>query len=87
MDKGIWEEAIREDANEEGVGPCNRYERRVYTKERKDIPIVERRERGGKRICERAVVKGVYTAVKVTANGASILCREKGWKEVDGARL
>jgi len=87
MNKGIWEEAIREDANEEGVGPRNRYKRRVHIKERKGIPIVERRERGGKRICERAVAKGVYTAVKVTANSASILCGEKGWKEADGVRL
>ena len=69
------------------MGPCNRHERRVHTKKRKGIPTIERRERGGKRICKRAVVKEVYTAIKVTANGAGILCGEKRWKEVDGARL
>ena len=69
------------------MGPRNRHERRVHTKEKKDIPVIERREREGKRICERAVVKGVYTAVKVTTNGAGILCGEKRWKEADGARL
>jgi len=87
MDKGVWKEAIREDADEEGVGLRDRYERRVHTKERKGIPVIKRKERGGKRICERAVVKEIYTAVKVTANSASVLCREKEWKEVDGARL
>ena len=54
---------------------------------RKDIPTVERRKRGGKRICEGAVAKRVYLAVKVTTNGAGILCGEKGWKEADGAKL
>jgi len=87
MDKGVQEEVIREDADEEGVGSHNRYERKVHTKKRKGIPIVERRERGDKRICERAVAKGVYMAVKVTANGAGILCGKKGWKEADGAEL
>ena len=87
MNKGVWEEAIREDADKEGMGPHDRCERRVHTKERKGIPVVERKERGGKRICERAVAKGVYMAIKVTANSAGILCGEKGWKEVDSVRL
>jgi len=54
---------------------------------RKDIAVVERRERGGKRICERTVVEGIYLAVKVTANSASIFCREERWKETDGTGL
>ena len=45
MDKGVWEEAIREDASKEDVGPYDRYERRVHTKKKKGIPIVKRRER------------------------------------------
>ena len=54
---------------------------------RKGIPFVKRRERGGKRICERVVEEGVYPAVKVTANSAGIFCGEEGRKEKDGARL
>jgi len=54
---------------------------------RKGIPIIKRREGGGKRICERAAVEGIYPAIKVTANGAGIFCGEKGWKEVNGTRL
>ena len=34
-----------------------------------------------------AIEKGVYSAVKVTTDGASILCREEGWEEEDGTRL
>ena len=69
------------------MGPCNRCKRRVHTKERKGIPIVKRRDGGSKRVCEGAVVEGIYSAVEVTTNGASILCKEERWEETDGARL
>jgi len=69
------------------VRPCNRCKGGVCITKRKDIPAVKRRKRGGKRICEEAVAKRVYSAVQVTTNGAGILCGEKGWKEADGARL
>ena len=71
----------------ESVGPCNRCKRRVHTKERKSIPIVEKQEGESKRVCERVVEKGVYSAIEVTANGAGILCGEERWKEADGAGL
>jgi len=87
MDKGIWEEAVRKDADEEGVRPRDRCEGGVCTMKRKDIPAVERRKRGGKRICERAVAEGIYPAIEVTANSASIFCEEERWEETDGAGL
>ena len=87
MDKGVWEEAVGKNADKKIVGPCNRYEGGVCTTKRKGIPIVERGERGGKRICEGAVEEGIYLAVKVTANSAGIFCGEEGWEEKDGTRL
>jgi len=69
------------------VRSCNRCKRRVHTKEMKDIPIVERRERGSKRICEETVTEGVYSTIEVTTNHTSILCGEERWKEADGAGL
>jgi len=87
MDKGVWEEAVRKNANKEGIGPCDRCEGGVCTTKRKDIPVVERRERGGKRICERAVVEVIYPAIEVTTNGASIFCGEERWEETDSAGL
>ena len=69
------------------MGPCNRCEGGVCTTKRKGIPVIERREGGGKRICERAVVKGIYLAVKVTANGVGIFCRKERREETDGAEL
>ena len=87
MDKGVWEETVRKNANEESVGLYDRSEGRVCTTKRKGIPAVERRERGGKRICERTVVKGIYLAVEVTTNSTGILCREERWEETDGAGL
>ena len=69
------------------MGSHNRCEGVICTMKRKGIPIVKRRERGGKRICERAVAKGIYPAVKVTANSTSIFYGEERWEEKDGARL
>ena len=48
---------------------------------------LSREERGGKGVCKRAAAKGIYSAIKVTANSAGILCRKERWKEVDGVRL
>ena len=85
MDKGVWEEVVRKDANEKSMGPCDRGEERVCTTKRKGIPIVEKRERGGKRICKRTVAKEIYLAVKVTANSTGILYGKERWKETDSA--
>jgi len=77
MDKGVRKEAVRKDANEKGVGPCNRCEGGVYIMKGKGIPIIKGREGGGKRICERAVVEEIYLAIEVTTNGAGIFCGEE----------
>ena len=45
MDKSIWEETVREDADKEGVEPCDRGKRGVCTKEEKGLSIVKGRER------------------------------------------
>ena len=77
MDKSVWEEAIGKNVDKKIVGSCDRCERRVCTTKRKDIYIFEREKRGGKRICKGAVEEGVYLAIKVIANSASIFCREE----------
>ena len=87
MDKGIWEEAIGEDTYKKIVGSCDRCERGVCTKEGEGVFAVKRRERGSKRICEGTVAEGVYLAIKVTTNGASVFCGKEGWKEENSIRL
>ena len=87
MDKGVWEEAIRKDANKEVVRSCDRDEGRVCTMKRKGIPTVKREERGGKGIYERTIEKRIYLAIEVTTNSAGILCRKERQKETNGARL
>ena len=87
MDKSIWKEAVREDANKEAMGLCDRCKGGVYTTKREDVPFVERGKRGGKRVCERTAEEGLHLAVKITTNGTSVLCRKKGWEEEDGVRL
>ena len=78
MDKSVRKEAIGEDAYKEVVGSCDRCERRVYAKERKGIPIVKGRKGRSEIICEGTVAERLHSAVEVTANGASVLCREEG---------
>ena len=77
MDKSIWEKTIGENANEETVGPHDRCKGGVCLKEGKGVSAVERRKRRGKGICKGAVMKRIHSAIKVTANGASILCGEE----------
>jgi len=50
MNKSVWKEAIGEDANKKGIGPCNRCEGRVCAEEREDVSIVKRGKGGGKRV-------------------------------------
>ena len=87
MDKGIWEEAIREDANEEGVGSYDRGKREVCTKKGESLPVIKRRERRSVRIYQRITEKRVHQTLKVIPNGTSVLCREEGWKKKNGAGL
>jgi len=39
------------------------------------------------RICQETIEERIYLTLKVTSNGASVLCRKKGWEEENGARL
>ena len=58
--------------------PCDRDERKICTKEGESVLIVERKKREGKRVYSEVVEKGIYPAIKVTTNSASILCRKEG---------
>ena len=51
MDKSVWKEAIREDADKKDVGPYNRCEGRVCAKEGEGVPIIKGGKGGGKRVC------------------------------------
>ena len=60
VDKDIWKEAVRKNANEETMRSCNRCQGGICTKKRKGIPIVERRERRSERVHKEAVAKRIY---------------------------
>jgi len=78
MDQSIWKETIRKDANEEGVGSCNRSEEEVCAKEGKGLPIVKEGKRGSKGVHLGAAEERVYPTVEITADSTGILYREKG---------
>ena len=46
-----------------------------------------RRKRESEGVYSGVAEEGIYLAIKVTTNSASILCRKEGWKEIDSARL
>ena len=58
--KMFEKERVREDADKEGLRSCHRSQRRICAKKGQDLSVVKSRERGGTRICERSVEKGVY---------------------------
>ena len=69
------------------MGSCDRVEGGVYAEKGKSVSIVKRGKREDEGVHQRAVEKRIYLAIKVTTNDAGILCREKGWEEVDSIRL
>ena len=87
MNKGIWKEAVGENAHEVIVGSRYRCKRGVCAMEGKGVSVVKGRKRRGEGICEGTVAEGLHLAVEITANGAGVLCREEGWEEEDGAGL
>jgi len=69
------------------MGLCDRGEGRVCAKEGEGLPTVKGGKRGGERVYQRAIMERIYLTVKITTDSASILCRKKGWEEVDGTGL
>jgi len=59
----------------------------IYTKKRKILPLVQRKERESKGIYKRADKKGIYLAIKVIPDCAYIFCREKRQEEENNTRL
>ena len=66
---------------------CDRSKGGVCAEEEKSILIIERGKRRTKGVCSRAAKKRVYPTIKITIDGAGILCREEGWKEANSAGL
>ena len=87
MDQGIWEKTIRKDADEEGMGLCNRSEEGVCAEKGKGLPIIEGGKRGSKGVHLGAAEERVYQTVKITADSTDILYRKKGWKKENGLGL
>jgi len=63
VNKGVWKEAVGENAHEKTVESCNRCKRVIRAMEREGIPFVERRKGGGERICEGIIKEGIYLAI------------------------
>ena len=87
MDKSFWQETVGENVHKKALGSRYRYEGRICTEERKGVSVVERGERRGARVHQETTEERVHLTLKVTSNGASVLCRKKRWEEENSARL
>ena len=87
MDKSVWEEAIGEDADEEGIGSHDRCKEGICAEKEEGISIVERGKGRSKGVHPGAVKEEVHSAIQVISNGAGILCGEEEWKKENSARL
>jgi len=61
--------------------------KKICTKEKESLPLIQSRERRSKGVYKRADEKGVYLAIKVTPDYAGIFYWEEGQKEKNGTRL
>ena len=75
--KNVWEEWIREDANEKDIGLYHRSQRKVCYKKEEDISTVKNRKKGGLGVFKGSVEKVVYLTIKVTTDVTGVLCAKK----------
>jgi len=66
---------------------CYRFQERICSEKKEDIPIVKNRERGSTGICEGLVEERIYLTIKVTTDVTGVLCTEEGWEEENGIGL
>ena len=78
VDQGFWKESWWEDANNKDVRSHNRFKGGICIKERKNLSLIQRRERKSKRIYSGANKEGIYLTIKFTTNCTGILCRKEG---------
>ena len=60
VDQSFWKESEWKDADKEDVRSYNRIERRVCTKKREDVSVIERREGRGVQVYKWTIEKGLY---------------------------
>ena len=86
MNKSIWKKTIREDADEEGVGLCDRNEGRICAKKREGVPIVKRKREEMREFIRKQLRKGYIQLLKSSQIAPVFFVGKKDGK-VDGTRL
>jgi len=69
------------------MGSCNRSQKRIHTKERESISLVERRKRRSKRVYPRVNKEVVYKTIKIITDSTGIFCGKERWKKEDSTGL
>ena len=77
MKKGIRKKEVGKNATAKDLELHHRVERRVHTKKRKDILIVERRKGRSTSIYKGSVEERIYPTFQVIPNVTSTLCGKK----------
>jgi len=45
VEKGIWEDRIRKDANQEDLGSCYRSQEDIQTMKRRNLPLIQKQKK------------------------------------------
>ena len=70
---------VRKNAHQKDIGPYNRNKRKICTKKKKNISIVERRERRGVGVHRGTIKERIYQTLKVASNSTGIFCKKEEW--------
>ena len=60
------------------MGPCNRVERGICTKEEKSIFTVKRKKEKDTSICKGSTVRRIHSTVKISTDLTSPFCSKEG---------
>jgi len=52
----------------------------IQTIEGKNLPSIQKQERGSPELCGRSTEKEIYQTIKIPSNITSLLCGQKEWE-------
>jgi len=82
VDQSLWEKSKWEDANKKDIKLCNWFKKEVCINKRKNLSLIQRRERRSEEVYSRADEEVIYLTVKVTQNAPVFFVEKKYGKKM-----
>lgn len=86
MDWDVWKKTEWKNTDKKDIRSYNRSKRKIHTKKRKSLPLVQREEKRSKRIYKKANKKEVYLAIKIASDYTFIFYGKEEWEEENSTR-